>query len=270
MHKNITVAVATRHRTNHMENFLRTLRENTPEDRFPFVNVVHDAPLVPLMRPNRGVEPADEKEISKCEELLRANAIGGYNNMMLPHKGSMAELWNLCVVFAPTDWVLICNDDVFFQSDWLNFLEEKIESGKYVEIDMACYAGFCISKELILEIGYFDERFRGGAHEDHDWQVRLGEAGYKNNVDVSRQWNDVYLKHESASEFKWKYENNGSWMCEKWGRRTQWHYGPANPSYRRYKEIDWYPSFTKKLEAQFGREAEFLKLEPSDREIYLP
>ncbi len=249
MHKDISVAVPTRHRYMCMREFTSSYFKTIPygfKVRAPALNIIHDAP--------------DEGYYDKSvyEGDLGDDPI--VRDIVLTEKSSLTELWNWCVMLAPTDWVLICNDDVTFNEGWVEYLEEQIATDKYDMIHLFHYGGMCIHKRLILKMGWFDERFRGGGFEDIDYQLRISEAGLKDRVERSHD----YIRTEGKVEVghfmnhirdvqangSWAGENNASWMCEKWARRSPYNY--KIPSFRQVREPDWHPSYTKKYEKKYG------------------
>ena len=92
----------------------------------------------------------------------------------------LTKCFNAIIRTARHNWVVISNDDVRFNRDWLQTLEDcRRECPKAMHINMAypksTYACFALHKLLIAEIGWFDERFTGVYMEDDDWHVRLSE-----------------------------------------------------------------------------------------------
>lgn len=228
MHRDITVAFPTRHRFNHTKIFLESFYSTTAGLNAPFIYAIHDA-------------PDDHIEVKQTANMLK-DGVNVHNYT----KQSLTELWNQCIIYSPTDWVLICNDDGVFKPGWLDFLEGQIATGKFLQINLLHYGGMCIHKSLVAQLGWFDERFHGGGFEDIDWQLRLVEAGLKCRVDLSKDFK--FMKHRMATKNKWKGLNNTAWMKQKWGRTGSW----KQKSFRAEPEIDWHPRYTERYIAQFG------------------
>jgi hypothetical protein len=251
MHKDISVAVPSRHRNNTLRRFIETYWDsiNHLEHRHPLVTVLHDSPKLLTY---------DESVVNTDVESAEIPSL--YRSVYIPDKSSLTELWNLSIIFAPTDWVLICNDDVTFNRGWLEYLEEQIVTDKYDMIHLFHYGGMCLHKRLILKMGWFDENFRGGGFEDIDYQLRISEAGLRDRVDRSHDYirteNKVEIGHfmnhhrDVQSNGSWSGENNAEWMCEKWGRKSPYDY--RIPSFRQKREVNWYPSYTSKYEKKYG------------------
>jgi len=266
MHKDISVAVASRHRPKALTEFVKTFWETVDpleRERIPHLQVIYDKP-----------EQPSEFTWPKGAWIHMQHTT---SHIALSEKGGLAELWNWCIMLAPTDWVLICNDDVTFNEGWLDYLEETIATGKYDLIHLFHYGAMCIHKSLILKLGWFDENFRGGGFEDIDYQLRISEAGLKDRVDRShdfiRKEGKVEVGHfinhirDVAANGSWSGENNAEYMCEKWSRRSPYNY--KIPSFRAFTETDWHPSYRRKYEEKFGMKYHLDENYPNAEEIYL-
>jgi GT2 family glycosyltransferase len=82
--------------------------------------------------------------------------------------------------------------------------------------------GFCylFKRQLIDEIGYFDERFTPGNFEDDDYCLRAMEAGYRNMI-----CSDVFIHHHGSmshdkSTFAQILEANQKKFVDKWDTLT--------------------------------------------------
>jgi len=250
MHSFISVAVPSRHRNITLRRFMESYWNSLDhlKHKYPLINILHDAP--DLLTHDVSVYNTDE-EAYEVSEIMRS--------VYLPDKSSLTELWNWSIMIAPTDWVLICNDDVTFNKGWLEYLEEQIATDKYDIIHLFHYGGMCLHKRLILKLGWFDENFRGGGFEDIDHQIRINEAGIKNRVDRScdkpikngkNEYGKFMNHHKNVSDNgSWDGKNNSEWMCKKWGRLSPWDY--RIPSFRKYPEIDWHPTYTSKYAEKY-------------------
>lgn len=236
IHNKISIAVPTRHRVRKLSCFFQSIL-NTHKGTVPHITIIHDCP-----------ENREEINFTGKLQLPHINVI---HNL---YKSSLAQLWNQCIINAPTDWVLICNDDATFNPNWIEYLEKQIDSGIFKQINLLNYGGMCIHKSWILDIGWFDENFNGGGYEDVDFQLRISEAGLKNFVDMSHDF--VFMNHlkNSSDGQDWAGENNSLYIVDKWGRNDNWN----EPSNRKLPEIDWYPKWTKKYEEKFNKKATFI------------
>jgi hypothetical protein len=217
-----------------------------PRDREPSLTIIHDSP--DELYYDQSVYEGDLGDIPTMRDVV------------LPEKSSLTELWNWCIMLAPTDWVLICNDDTTFNPGWVEYLEEQIATDKYDMIHLFHYGGMCIHKRLILKMGWFDENFRGGGFEDIDYQLRISEAGLKDRIDRShdflRKEGTVEIGHfmnhhrDVQANGSWSGENNADYMCQKWARRSPYDY--TKPSCRQYREKNWHPMYTRRYEEKYG------------------
>lgn len=77
-------------------------------------------------------------------------------------------------------WTIMSNDDVEFDSGWfVKFGAGVLEHPNARHIALSYpknrYSCFAVHRELVRDIGWFDERFTGMFYEDDDWHLRLGE-----------------------------------------------------------------------------------------------
>lgn len=280
MHNVISVAVGTRDRYTCLKKFVDSFAHTTHRINRPQLTLLHDAPeeILELEDFQKSLEDMWEGDNRTIWSPYGPSIL---QNIIIPSKSSLTELWNWCVMLAPTDWVLICNDDVTFNKGWLEYLEQQIATDKYDMIHLFHYGGMCIHKRLILKCGWFDETFRGGGFEDIDYQLRLSEAGLKDRIDRShdfiRKEGKVEIGHfmnhhrDVQANGSWSGENNADWMCQKWKRKSPYNY--SIPSFRTDWEWDWHPTYTRKYEKKYGFDMEFpligSKSINASKEIYL-
>jgi len=267
MHKIISVAVASRDRTRCLAEFTKSFAKTTGRINRPQLTILHDAPT-DTWAVNEFKLQLDDMWEGDNKTIWEPYGPSPIEHIILPEKSSLTELWNWCVMLAPTDWVLICNDDVTFNHGWLEYLEQQIATDKYDMIHLFHYGGMCIHKRLILKMGWFDENFRGGSFEDIDYQLRISESKLTDRVDRSHD----FLRKEGSVEVghfmnhhrnvqangSWDGKNNADYMCEKWGRKSPYDY--RIPSFRKRRETDWHPAYTKKYETKYGIKSQIKKI----------
>lgn len=129
----------------------------------------------------------------------------------------LARGWNWLFLMSKWDKVLILNDDVYFNLEF----RHNLESLKHIP-DVCTLNGswshFIISKDIILKVGWFDERFLGVGHEDYDYICRLAFAGIPlkdikihglhNYVAPQREagWaNFSTLVHGKYAQYNWEF-----------------------------------------------------------------
>ena len=90
---------------------------------------------------------------------------------------SLAKLWNQLVLRTPTEKAIILNDDLTLSP----LFRRELESSSLLDNDIglinSSWSHFLISRSIIENIGWFDERFPGVGNEDEDYEARLAVAG---------------------------------------------------------------------------------------------
>jgi hypothetical protein len=98
-----------------------------------------------------------------------------WNNRIDRHPGtydSFSELINDCVSTSHTEYIIFINDRTNPKPEEAKHIIELLESGYAAATKYSVgFMGF--TKELIREIGWWDERFYGGGYEDDDFVLRL-------------------------------------------------------------------------------------------------
>lgn len=183
---------------------------------------------------------------------------------------SIAHSWNQCMhhTFLTRDWCLMSQDDVEVVPGWHELITPAYDT--YVApvgdtVQLQSLAGF-------RQVGWFDERFRavGGpeadyllrmlrtypdqlsAHDEHVWQLRHNDVGLAHHWRAAPKVGEVAATRAAFNvPLAWR-ECFVRWV-EKWGvgvdelMCSQLYDTPC-----RWDEIDWYPSFTRRLE-ELGR-----------------
>jgi hypothetical protein len=181
--------------------------------------------------------------------------------------GSLPECWNACYLWAFSEgkeWVICSQDDNFIKPGWDQCIQESNYDSYWAP------AGDCIHVMSFTEfkrIGWWDERFRipGGGeqdyqlrqlrespstvsiYDDHPWRLRHNIVGLQDYWGMQGRTGEIMEVRDEHSKLWWK-ECYDRWN-EKWGvwindlfESRNWHgVQPAWP------EIDWYPSFTRKM-----------------------
>lgn len=85
---------------------------------------------------------------------------------------SYSELINHSIATSNTEWVILINDRTHPTVDEVEKMIYLLENGySCVFLYSVGFMGF--SKELIRQIGWWDQRFTYGGWEDRDWVFRL-------------------------------------------------------------------------------------------------
>lgn len=181
--------------------------------------------------------------------------------------GSIAWCWNQCMrhTFLERDWCLMSQDDVLVRPGW-----DKLITSDYVTyiaphgdtVQLQSRAGF-------RAVGWFDERFRaiGGpesdyllralqaypdklsAHDEHGWQLRHNDVGLAGHWRPAPREGEVL---ETRNAFNMPYADSECFIrwTAKWGEDVDQLFQAKHYDARRaagWDEIDWYPSFTRRL-----------------------
>ena len=188
--------------------------------------------------------------------------------------GSLAWCWNQAMLhtFEFKDWCVMSQDDVSIIPGWDSLVTGQYDTyiaphGDVIQIQ---------SIEGFNKIGWFDERFRaiGGceadyllrclrsnseglsAHDEHIWQLRHNDVGLANYfINSVKQGEILQTRMEHNLEFA-QVECFNRWN-DKWGESVDHLFLSKNYNRNRnWKEIDWYPAFTRRL-IGLGRTKEF-------------
>jgi hypothetical protein len=131
-----------------------------------------------------------------------------WNNRIDRHPGSYdsySELINDSVATSKTEFVFLINDRTKPKPEDIEHMIELLELG-FAAVTKYSVGFMAFSKELIREIGWWDERFYGGGYEDDDFvlRLRLHNLSY-------------YESEESEYDQSWKsplFPSDGA-MCSK-------------------------------------------------------
>ncbi|MFU1793549.1 glycosyltransferase family 2 protein [Paenibacillus azoreducens] len=87
--------------------------------------------------------------------------------------------------------------------------------------------GFCLlfRRELLKNIGYFDEGFRIGNYEDEDWMIRLRLRGLKLVIagdSFIHHFGSVSMKKLGQEQFEEIHSQNEQYYTKKWGDPHSW------------------------------------------------
>lgn len=111
-------------------------------------------------------------------------------------KNSLWEAWNYCLLFSDTRYVIYSSSDVFFlRSGCLEYIQEKVKE-KFEYILCGNHAVFCLDKQAVAKIGFWDESFKNGPHADCDYMIRASESG----VSLLCGENHWYIHGDSPEE----------------------------------------------------------------------
>jgi hypothetical protein len=130
--------------------------------------------------------------------LQQVLSIGGINPITFGTFRGCASMWNTGVRAADVEYCLVLNDDMQIDSRYfLAMLNDVISMAAIsgVVLINQSWSHFVISRELILGLGYFDERFLGIGEEDVDFTWR-----YENKYGKITSYKTKSILHESVAD----------------------------------------------------------------------
>jgi hypothetical protein len=131
----------------------------------------------------------------------------------------LCTLWNGIVLRSKTEKMLLCNEDLKTSKTFRSHLESsRIFDHEFALIN-GSYSHFMISKKMMSEVGWFDERFPGIGYEDHDYEIRMAMKGH-----VVKEVNVDGLKNETAIPKDWSYGDDHSVIFGKYSGPNGDHY----------------------------------------------
>lgn len=82
----------------------------------------------------------------------------------------LCKMWNDLVIHSPHEWVLLLNDDVSIPNvgALMEHLEEATQEGQEMFTVNGSFSHFVVTKSIMAELGWFDERLLGFGEEDGD------------------------------------------------------------------------------------------------------
>lgn len=108
--------------------------------------------------------------------------------IICPEFKSLCKLWNTIAIFSRTDYIFyICDDVAYEDENILNNVIEYIQNtdDKFFTINNQ-FSHFVLTKSILHELGYFDERLIGFGEEDGDIIHRYIEM-------YGQRMNNIYI-----------------------------------------------------------------------------
>ncbi len=259
---------------NNFENttlpYIKSLYANTPEEIFELIIV-----------DNNSTDGTKEylQELEKEKNNLKViynDSNQGYS------KGN-----NQGIEIAKTDFIAFLNNDILLSPEWYTPLLEKLNDKQtgivsayaiqsafvkekdfakainkvqkeenYTETFKCEFSCAMIKRDLIKEVGMFDENFTPAYFEDDDFCVRVINSGYKNYI-----CNTSFIYHKTSStgkklpECEKYYNKNKNYFIEKYKNNpfikySQQYLSEYNFIYPRYEQLKSYRSTSIKYWAE--------------------
>lgn len=165
-----------------------------------------------------------DRVVEACRAVEKLGVNVAYPQLNL---GTCAS-WNLIMNFGQIsgyDGAFITGDDVTIDTEWgLSLMVEAAERDpdRLYFVQGLGFSGFCVTKQVLHRVGWFDEGFWPAYFEDNDYHWRAKQVGV--------EWSDVPIKvsHVGSGSLKgWKewedynanrvFVTNQRRYVEKWG-----------------------------------------------------
>ena len=180
------------------QSILVTTFEKRFQNALPLVQELRkQMPSIPILVFINGNLNGDHDKTLRSNFTKSLSAIPDIDIICNNQMTGISRNWNLGIQLAATDQVLCLSDDILIESDFFKDVEIlfnlNVQEGLTIVESFAC---FIIHKNMIDEIGWFDERYLGFGAEDGDYLWRFEEHfGFpplRHKIDS--------LKHEWSSE----------------------------------------------------------------------
>jgi glycosyltransferase involved in cell wall biosynthesis len=134
----------------------------------------------------------------------------------------LTKAWNQGIIQSETDWVLMTCDDMLFDEDWFDVLNNILNEKPYLEqIHLNAWNAVVFHKQTIVRMGWWDERYRYyPSMEDDDWYLRTVEClGYSpygtwaQHIPFSQEYINIIKPYIEAKKELFHKEDNFTYYC---------------------------------------------------------
>jgi glycosyltransferase involved in cell wall biosynthesis len=160
----------------------------------------------------------EELEKVKLAEQNHPNVKFIYSNENV----GLTKAWNQGIIQSETDWVLLTCDDMLFDEDWFDVLNNILDEKPHLEqIHLNAWNAVVFHKQTIVRMGWWDERYRYyPSMEDDDWYLRtVEELGYSPYGTYAKHFNfpKEYIKglqpYLNKKEKLFHQQDNFTYYC---------------------------------------------------------
>lgn len=133
------------------------------------------------------------------------------------------KAYNQCIINSNTDWVLLTCDDMIFDSNWLEVINQILLEKPHLEqIYLNTFNAWVLHKKTIVRMGWFDELYRYYPNmEDDDWYLRTVEVlGYSyfggiadHFLNIFPDWYQKIAMKLNYQEYQFNAEDNFTFFC---------------------------------------------------------
>ncbi len=162
--------------------------------------------------------------------------VGKFEFSFCPQNMGCAPSWNYHIKHYPTEdyWVL-CSDDVQLGKNDLSQIHSLIQNHDGVFGDKDCeYILFALNRNMINNVGLFDENFYPGCYEDNDYRTRISLSNVKTcHFDITALHNDLpagsphgcgtasRFSEEKLRLYQGCVQKNGEYFQRKWSTQPE-------------------------------------------------
>ena len=143
----------------------------------PQIRFFSDAPIMVIINGEKDGKLNDDYIKNMLSLCSKYNQI---YSVFLQETRGLSKLWNTAIVNSFYDNVLLLNDDIEIQSqdifEFCDFISNSNTFSGMCKIN-GSFSHFIVNKQLMEEIGFFDERLMGFGEEDGDISYRLLKVG---------------------------------------------------------------------------------------------
>lgn len=235
---------------NRIDTLIRSIESSLKEldNQFDILLIDANSSIEELSKLRRWIIEKNLPNIRLCETYRRS---------------SLSEAWNLGIMLSESSHIVFISSDVeFISPKWFDIIKNAAITGhKYILLEN--HAVFCINRDIITYVGWFDEGFGIGPHFDTDYYIRVSEQDIE---PFSHPAEGIYLHgHDNPEiEQKRKEENfedrlpmhdlaNEAYFKLKWiSNWSGWQSGGHPPNHismctRSFNEVDQHPMYTLKI-----------------------
>lgn len=173
--------------------------------------------------------------------LSRMMALCGSHNdvfpMVFPRFQGLSKLWNTICINATTEYTYLLNDDVVFGCpDVVDRIERHIDAtGSGLFYAPWGWSHFVISRKVLREVGYFDERLIGVGEEDGDFLWRferlygfqptgIEAPGLHNAYDYRNAHDGIDTYYGNKTRFNTQFIYGAKYRPDEKGQRSMFNY----------------------------------------------
>lgn len=136
--------------------------------------------------------------------------------IVTPHFKGLSKMWNNIIVHSSNNNIFIFNDDISIDVNFWEQIENLFKNYSSSFRINNSFSHFCVNRDEVFEVGFFDERLIGLGEEDGDWCFRWEKYHQKilPSVNTPLVQSFYHVKDENNSE--------GLQKDQTWGKYTPW------------------------------------------------